>query len=126
MTPNNPVVNLVAAGATGNQVVRLDSKAKGVLCLINMISGTGTLPTLTVAIQGITPDAAATKYTILASTALAGGTPGVTQLVIYPGSPVSANATSDLAVPQDLNINTTIGGSASPTITATISIIGLL
>lgn len=126
MTPNNPVIALAAAGlGTTNKAVRLDAGAKGVLVLINIPSAaTGTLPTLTVTIQGVTPDANVTSYDILASTALAATATGVTQLLVYPGSPVSANATSDLAVPMDINIKAVVGGT-TPAVTANISVIPL-
>lgn len=138
MTPNNPVLTLTASGlATVTKVARLDAGAKGVLCLINIPAGnTGTTPTLTVTLNGITPDdigttangaltVPGTAYLLLASAALAAGAALVSSLLVFPSAPVTANVSANAACSQDIQISAVVGGT-TPVVTAYISLISLL
>lgn len=125
MNVNNPVITLTAQGTgTVNQAVNVGT-AKGVLVIYNITAGTGTSPTLTVTISGLTPDGQNVAYTILASTALAAGSPVAGQLTVYPGAAVTANVSASTGVPSNIQIGATVAGT-TPTVTGTISVQPLL
>ena len=122
MNPSNPVIKLAAAGAgTTTQVVSIPG-ARGVMIIINntAVAG-GTLPTLTVNVNGVVDDGSGTTYTLLDSAAIAAGTVGVTTLTVFPGAPVTTNVSANSIIPSNLSISAVVGGT-SPVVTATISI----
>lgn len=128
MTPPNPVFALVGQGAaTLTKNVRLDSPCKGIKIFVNLKAGsTGTLPTVVVAAANIVPDGQPVASqnvgpALLTSAALAAGTPGVTELTIYPGVLAVANVIANNCVGQDVQISVTIGGTA-PAVNAEISV----
>lgn len=138
MSINNPVLTLTASGlATVTKVARLDSGAKGLLCLINIPAGnTGTSPTLTVTLNGITPDGMGTTangsgtvpgtaYLLLASAALAAGSALVSTLLVFPSAPVTANVSANAACTQDIQVSAVVGGT-TPAVTAYISLVSLM
>ena len=122
MNPSNPVIKLAAAGAgTTTQVVSIPG-ARGVMIIINntAVAG-GTLPTLTVNVNGVVDDGSGDTYTLLDSAAIAAGTVGVTTLTVFPGAPITTNVSANSIIPSNLSISAVVGGT-SPVVTATISI----
>jgi hypothetical protein len=102
---------------SGNQV---NENCRGIQLVIRNTAGTGTTPTLTVTIQGFDP-ASGQYYTLLASTAIAAGTPATTVLTVYPGLAATANVSASNVLPFHWRVLTAIGGTGTPTVTATIS-----
>jgi hypothetical protein len=129
MMPANPVLTLTAKGlGTYTEAVRLDGSCKGCLVIISIPAGnTGTLPTLTVTLNGLVPDLAVTPvyYLILATSALVASSALVSTLTVAPGAAVTANVSANNVVPQDLQISAVVGGT-TPVVSATISVIGTL
>lgn len=107
------------AASTGSASgdVELDGMTvRGLLVYVNISAITGTSPTLTVTLQGKSPQG--TYYTVLASAALTAT--GLTVLRVYPGLTAAANLTANDVAPQAFRISTAIGGTG-PAVTATVS-----
>lgn len=104
-----------SAGVTGAS--QGAGSAKGVLVYIDIDTITGTSPTLTVTIQGVSP-VSGEVHTVLASSALTAA--GLTVLKVYPGLTASANLAANDILPSTWRIISAIGGT-SPSVTATIS-----
>lgn len=121
MFSTNPVITGTAASAGVTQAVNLGG-ATGALVIANITAGTGTSPTLTVTIKGLTPDGNNTAYSVLASTAQAAGSATVFTLLVHPAATASANVAACGALPNDIQLVTAIGGT-TPAVTYTISVV---
>ena len=128
MTPANPVLTLTAQGAgTKTVVVRLDGGAKGFKIFVNIKSGSGTLPTLTLAVADVIPDGENpinVAPALLTSAALVASAAAITELTVYPGIAVSSNVAASAACAQDIQITVTIGGTL-PVVNAEISVVAI-
>lgn len=105
-----------SAGVNGGDLELNDSAACGIALYVNITAITGTSPTLTVTLQGKSPQG--TYYTILASAALTAT--GLTVLKVYPALTAAANLTANDVIPSTMRVITTIGGTG-PAVTATIA-----
>lgn len=114
------LVTMTASAAAVNSPNLQNEDGRGVQVVVRNTAGTGTTPTLTVTIQGYDPTSGE-YYTLLASTAIAAGTPATTVLTVYPGVTASANVAVSAVLPFHWRVITTIGGTGTPTVTATIS-----
>lgn len=103
--------------ASGNSVDYY-SGASGLDVYFNITALTGTTPSLTVTIQGKDP-VSGQYYTILASAAVT--TAVFTHLQAVDGIAVAANLTANMQMPPIWRLAWTIGGSAGPTVTCSIS-----
>lgn len=122
--PLNPVINTTLDTTGKTATVNLGG-ANACLVVYSIAAGaTGTLPTLTTTIKGLTPDGANTPYTVLASTAIASGSAAVGTLLVHPAATASANVAGATALPPDIQIVTTLGGT-TPAISYTVSVIPL-
>lgn len=110
------LVTMAAATAAVNSADQTNPM-RGLIVGVNITALAGTSPTLTVTIQGKDPTSG-TYYTVLASAALAAT--GFTELIVYPGATASSNVAVSRPLPSQWRIITAIGGSATPTVTATI------
>lgn len=108
-----------AAGATGAPVI--DRDRVGVLIGINVTAITGTVPTLTVILEGM-DEATGVYYPILTSAAIAAT--GLTVLTVLPGITAAANVSAAAPMPITWRVRTTIAGT-TPAVTATVSATGL-
>lgn len=105
-----------ASGTTSGDVELNYSNVSKIAIFINVTAITGTAPTLTVTLQGKSPQGV--YYTLLASAALT--TTGLTVLRVYPAAPATANISANDILPETLRISTVIGGT-TPAVTATIA-----
>lgn len=94
------------------------SGGRGVDVCLNITAMTGTSPTLTLTIEGRDP-ISGQYFTLLASSAIAAT--GFTHLQASAGIAVAANSTANIQLPPIWRVRWTIGGSASPTVTCSIS-----
>ncbi len=123
MALNRYYPNLVVMTAAEEAVNSADMEnehGRGIQVVVRNTAGGGTSPTLTVTIQGKDP-ASGEYYTLLASTAIAAGTPATTVLTVYPGVAATNNVSAPNVLPTVWRILTAIGGSETPTVTASIS-----
>jgi hypothetical protein len=111
------VLTLTAATANANGSDFESRDCKGAHFFINVSAVSGTNPTTTITVEG-KDVASGTYYTILASAALAGVTTGT--LKVYPGMTAAANLVASDVLPATFRVRFTVGGSATPTITATV------
>lgn len=110
------VLSAATASSNGSDMENLSSR--GAVFVVDITALSGTSPTMTVTIEGM--DAVSGKYyTILASTALAAV--ATTVLRVYPGLTASANLIASDILPKNFRVRWTIGGTAGPTVTATVS-----
>lgn len=111
------LLTLTAQGAgTVNGGDQASVNSRGVQVGINITAITGTLPTVTVTVQG--KDAASGQYyTLLQSAAIAAA--GFTLLTLYPGAPSTANVSSPQVLPATWRVIATVAGTG-PAATATI------
>lgn len=114
------LITMTAAEEAVNSGDQTNETGRGLQVVVRNTAGTGTSPTVTVTIQGKDP-ASGEYYTLLASTAIAAGTPATTTLTVYPGIAVAANASANTILPTAWRVITAIGGTDTPTVTATIS-----
>ncbi len=105
-----------AAGSTSGDVELNFSNASKILIFVNVTAITGTAPTLTVTLQGKSPQGV--YYTLLASAALTAT--GLTVLRVFPAATATANISANDILPETLRISTVIGGT-TPAVTATIA-----
>lgn len=113
----NPLMTLTAAGVgTTTSSDYSVGSGVGVMLYVNITTITGTSPTLTVTLQGISPQGVV--YTILASAAL--NSAAQTVLRVYPGLTAAANLVASDVLPAKWNVKAVIGGT-TPAVTATIS-----
>lgn len=117
---NHDKAALVTLSAQGigaiNSPDQTNINSRGVQIGVNITALTGTGPTLTVKIQG--KDAASgVYYDLLTSAALAAT--GFTLLTLYPGAPVTANASSPQVLPAVWRVVATVAGTG-PAVTATV------
>ena len=110
------LLTYTAAAVGSNGADQTNTNARGIKLVIDVTALTGTVPTLTVTLQG--KDAASGKYyTILASTPLAAV--ATTTLEIYPGILNAANLAQGVALPRVWRVIAAIGGT-TPAVTATV------
>lgn len=111
------LLTLTAAttGTTGSDMNA--ANFKGVIVFIDIDTITGTIPTLTVTLQGKSARGGE-YYTILTSAAL--GAAGATALRVYPGLVGAANLTANDILPPTYRVTTAIGGT-TPVVTGTVS-----
>jgi hypothetical protein len=122
MGVNSYFPNLIthAAASTGvNGADMVNEFGRGLHVVVDITAGTGTTPTLTVTVEGKDP-ASGKYYTLLASSAIAAGTPGTTVLKVYPGLTAAANAAANDILPRNWRVKTAIAGT-TPAVTATVS-----
>lgn len=105
-----------ASGSASGDIELNYSNAGKIAIFVNVTAITGTAPTLTVTLQGKSPQGV--YYTMLASAALTAT--GLTVLRVYPGAAATANISANDILPETLRISTAIGGTA-PAVTATIA-----
>ena len=93
--------------------------SNGVACkvVVNISAISGTVPTLTVIIQG-KDTVSGLYYPLLTSAALAVG--GLTVLEVYPGALSVANLLASVSLPRTWRVSATVGGTG-PSVTATIA-----
>jgi hypothetical protein len=103
---------------TPNGAPHHNDMARGLHLVVDITAVSGTSPTLTVTIEGYDP-ISGKYYTILASTAL--NATGTTVLKVYPGLTASANAAANDILPKFWRVKWVIGGTATPTVTASIA-----
>jgi hypothetical protein len=119
----NRSVTLLSSASTGaagrSSADQTNRTGKGVVVAVKITASSGTSPTLTLTLQG--KDAHGGYYTILATTALAGGSPGTTYLRVYPGLTASANAVASDVLPDVWRVSAAIGGSSTPTVTFAVT-----
>ena len=114
------VAALVGAGAgTTNGFDQVNYWSRGIKLVIDITAITGTSPTLTVTIQGRDP-VSGKYFTVLASATLTAT--GTTVLTVFPGAPVSANASANDCLPRDWRVVAVVGGTG-PAVSATIAAI---
>lgn len=109
---------LIAHDAASAGVNGLDmggAQYKGAIVFIDVSAISGTSPTLTVTVEGKSPDG--TYYTILESAAIS--STGLTVLRIYPGLAASANTVANDVLPTLWRVKSAIGGTG-PSVTANI------
>lgn len=112
-----PILTLTAQGlGTVTSPDQINVGGRTLNLGINITAATGTLPTLTLTIQG-KDIASGTYYTILTSTAL--GTTGFTLMSLSPGLVGVANLTGNAVLPHTWRVSVTVGGTG-PAVTATI------
>lgn len=104
-----------AAGTTGGD--QDGARHKGILLYVHVSAITGTSPTLTVTLQGKSPESGQ-YYTLLASAAISAT--GLTVLKVYPGLTAAANLAANDILPPTFRVVTAIGGT-TPAVTATVS-----
>ena len=110
------VLTLAGATLTTNSADQTNPCARGVKVGVNITALGGTVPTLTITIQG--KDVASGQYyTILGSAALA--TTGFTVMEVYPALIAAANLIAGLTLPRTWRVLATIAGTA-PVVTATV------
>ena len=110
------LLTYTAAAAGSNGADQTNAGGRGVKLVIDITALTGTVPTLTVTIQG--KDAASGKYyNILVSTALAAV--ATTVLEVYPGILAVANLATGVTLPRTWRVIAVIAGT-TPTVTATV------
>lgn len=110
------LVTLAASAVSGNSVDLTNVNGHGLQLGINITAITGTVPTITVTIQG-KDIASGQYYTLLQSAAIA--TTGFTLLTLFPGATATANVSSPQVLPRTYRILYTIAGT-TPAVTATI------
>jgi hypothetical protein len=88
---------------------------RGVEIGINISAISGTSPSLTVKVFGV-DQASGQSYLILSSAALTAV--GFTLLTIFPGAPVTANASANAELPAKWFVETVVAGTG-PSVTAT-------
>ena len=111
------VLTLTAATANANGSDFESRDCKGGFFFVNVTAVSGTNPTTTITVEG-KDVASGTYYTIGATAALAGVTTG--PLRIYPGLTAAANTVISDCLPATFRVRFTVGGTATPTITATV------
>ena len=110
------LITHTAASAGVNGADQTNINGRGIKVVVDVTAITGTVPTLTVTLQG--KDTASGKYyTLLASTAIAAT--GTTVMDVYPGLTAAANATANTTLPKTWRVISTIGGT-TPAVTATV------
>lgn len=111
------LITHTAAAVGANGTDQVNNNGRGIKLVIDITALTGTVPTLTVTIQGKDP-VSGKYYTLLVSAALAAV--ATTTLEVYPGIAAAANSTAGVTLPRTFRIITVIGGT-TPTVTATIA-----
>lgn len=110
-----------AINATGNSADMTNENARGALVIVDISAVSGTSPTLTVKLQAKDPISG--HYAdIPGATTTALNATGTTLLVVYPGAAVTANSSVSQPLPRTWRVAYTLGGSASPTVTASVSV----
>ena len=113
-----PVAALGAAG--DNSASYVNRAHRGVEVTVKHTAASGTNPTLTVKLQRHVPGAGWVDVAGATTTALAGGTPATTTLLVYPGCSASANAVVDHPLPPVWRLNYAVGGTSTPTVTFSV------
>lgn len=109
------------SGAT-NSSTFTNSNARGVKFVIDITAFSGTSPTLTVKLQAKGRGGGTTYVDVAgAATAAITGAVGLTELTVYPGIAETTNVSVSDVLPALYRVVATVGGSATPTITATIT-----
>lgn len=103
---------------TANGAAFHNNVARGLHLIVDITAVSGTSPTLTVTIEGF-DSLSGQYYTLLASTAL--NATGTTVLKVYPGLTASANVAANDVLPKFWRVKWVIGGTATPTVTASIA-----
>lgn len=103
----------------------------GVIIMVDITASTGTSPTLTVALEEWVPQANAGAGRYVAVTGATTGALDATsvtnkRLIVYPGSTASANAAVNSPVAEQWRVSATVGGTGSPTVTASVHVTKLL
>lgn len=114
----------LASGAN-NGTKQQNKGHKGIVLVVDITSATGTSPTLTVKLQEFLPrgNAGAGRWVDIsgaATAAIDATSAGATTLVLYPGCIASANAVVNRPVGEWFRYVATVGGSDTPTVTASI------
>jgi hypothetical protein len=110
------VSTLAAASTTVTSTDMINTGYRGVKIGVNITAMTGTVPTLTVTVQG-KDVASGTYYTLLVSTAIA--VTGFTVLEVYPAVVAASNLVAGITLPRVWRVVATPGGT-TPAITGTI------
>lgn len=116
---------LAAAGAisaNGNSGDQPNNGGRGIKVVVDITALSGTTPTLTVVIEY--KDPASGKYVMLLTSAVL-STIATTELTVYPGAAVTANVSASNNLPKTWRVRWTIGGTATPIVTASIGAIVL-
>lgn len=111
------LITHTAASAGVNGADQAAASAKGILVYIHISAISGTSPTLTVTLQGKSPESGQ-YFTVLASAALTAT--GLTVLKAYPGLTAAANAAVNDILPTSWRVTSAIGGT-TPSVTASIT-----
>jgi len=123
MSSRNTAISVLPSGvisASGNSAGYGNANCRGVTITVKNTAGSGTTPTLTVKLQEYTAGGGWVDVTGATTAAIAGGTPGTTSFTVYPGVTVAANAGVSRPLGRTWRVAWTIGGSATPTVTASI------
>ena len=104
-----------AVGVSGAD--QINNNGRGIKLVIDITALTGTVPTLTVTIQGKDP-VSGKYYNILVSAALAAV--ATTVMEVYPGILAVANLATGVTLPRTFRVITVIAGT-TPAVTATIA-----
>lgn len=108
-----------------NSADQTNERHKGVRLIVDITALSGTSPTLDVKLQGKDP-ASGDYYDVPGVAFSQLNNTGMTTLLVYPGVAETANESVSDCLPDVWRISTTIGGSATPTVTYSVgaSLIG--